>query len=333
MWCTQVARPNVVFFEVAPMDKDGNFNFGANGVVLNKYLLETAKTVILQVNSKVPHVMGEHNNIHISKVDLIVEADDEVEISLAGAGMPDPGPVASKIRDFIVEQIPDGATFQLGAGRIPSCMGYALGKKNDLGVHTEVVNDSIMAMMKAGVVTNKYKQFMPGKTVAGFAFGTRALYDYIDYNENFHFLPLPIVNDPYMMAQNDNFMTVNGCLYLDLTGQVASENIGGVQHSGIGGQVDFVRGGQLSKGGNAFIATESTFQNRKGETGSRIVFGIPKGTPVTTSRADVQYVVAEYGCVNLKALTMKERVRAMISLAHPDFRDQLRDQAKARGLL
>lgn len=333
VWCTKILRPNVLFLEVAPMDEEGNFNFGANGVVLNKYLLETAETVVVQVNENVPYVLGEYNKIHISKVDLIVEANDEVEINPGAAGIPDPGPAVSKIRDFIVDQIPDGATFQLGAGHIPACMGYALGKKNDLGVHTETIGDSIMAMMKAGVVTNRYKQLYPDKTVAGFALGSRELYDYIDRNEDFHFLPLPILNNPYVMAQNDNFISVNSCLYIDLTGQVASENINGSQYTGIGGQVDFVRGAQMSRGGKSFIACDSTFTNRGGETGSRIVFGIPEGTPVTTSRADVQYVVTEYGCVNLKELTMKERVRAMISLAHPDFRDQLRDQARERGLL
>lgn len=333
VWCTKILRPNVVFLEVTPMDDEGNFNFGANGVVLNKYLMETAEKVVLQVNKKVPYVLGEHNKIHISDVDAIVEADDEVEINPRAAGNPNPGPVVAKIRDLIAEQIPDGATFQLGAGHIPASMGYALGQKNDLGVHTETIGDSIMAMMKAGVVTNKYKQLHPGKTVAGFALGSRDLYDYIDHNEDFHFMPLPILNDPYVMAQNDNFMSVNSCLYIDLTGQVASENINGSQYTGIGGQVDFVRGAQMSKGGKSFIACDSTFTNRKGETGSRIVFGIPTGTPVTTSRADVQYVVTEYGCVNLKELTMKDRVRAMISLAHPDFRDQLRDQAKEKGLL
>lgn len=333
IWCKEIAKATVVCFEVATMNEEGYFNFGASGTVLNTYLLETADRVIVQVNRNAPHCSGEYNKVHISSVDIIVEGDMELDTI---PNVVDPNHLPAPIRqisDYLVEQIPDGSVIQFGNGRIPASIGYGLREKNDLGIHTEMFSDSMMELMERGVVTNRYKQYLPGRSVGAFVQGSQRLYHFVDNNPDVYLLPAPIVNSPYCIGQNDNMRTINTCLYVDLTGQVVSENINGKQYSGIGGQVDYVRGAQISKGGKAFIATESTFRNKNGETCSHIVFGIPTGTPVTTSRADVQYVVTEYGCVNLKVLSMRDRVRAMISLAHPDFREVLMDQAKENGLL
>ena len=195
------------------------------------------------------------------------------------------------------------------------------------------MTNTMMKLIKNGNVTNRLKGFMPGKSVASFMSGTREFYDYVNYNEDFYFAPLTVVNDPVNIAKNDNFVSVNCCLYIDLLGQVVSESIDGIQYTGIGGQVDFVRGAQNSKGGKSILACASTYTNREGKTGSHIVPYIPPATPVTTSRADVQYVCTEYGIVNLKTLPMKERTRAIISLAHPDYRNELEAYAKERHLL
>lgn len=192
--------------------------------------------------------------------------------------------------------------------------------------------DSMMELTKLGVVTNRRKSFLPGKAVTSFALGTRALYDYVDHNPDFHFAPFSFVNDPYTIARNDNMISVNTAMAVDLYGQVAADCLGGKQQSAVGGQVDYVRGAQMSKGGKSFIALTSSHQ-KNGVSSSRIVSSFPAGTAVTTARSDVQYVATEYGCVNLKVLTMGDRARALISLAHPAFRDELTEDAKRLGLL
>lgn len=330
LWIERVARPNVAFLEVSPPDEDGYMSFGATGAVMHERIKEFADTVILQVNRQAPYVYGEHNKIHCTEADGIVETDDP----LGELEEPDVTPAIQQLSKNIIDYIPDGATLQLGTGRVANALGYLLQQKNDLGIHTEVMGDSIMNLMKSGNINNAKKNFYPGKGVVGFAYGTKALYEFLDHNEALHFMPLPIINDPYTIAKNDNMISVNNALCVDLTGQVASEAIGRQQHSGTGGQLDYVRGAQMSKGGKSFIALTSTFHSRRtGKHGTQIVSTLAPGSIVTTPRSDVQYVVTEYGCVNLKELTMQERVRAMISLAHPDFRDQLTEEAKSFGLL
>ena len=214
-----------------------------------------------------------------------------------------------------------------------NAVGFGLSARNDLGIHSEMLSDSMMELIKQGVVTNRRKTFLPGKTVASFALGPKGLYRFMDHNESLYFAPFPIVNDPVNIAKNDNMISINTALSIDLMGQVCADNISGVQYSATGGQVDFVRGVQMSRGGKSFIAVTSTFESRGKGKQSRIVSRFPSGTAVTTTRADVQYVVTEYGCVNLKPLTMRDRVRAMISLAHPDFRTSLMEEAKQAGML
>lgn len=218
-------------------------------------------------------------------------------------------------------------------GSVANAVGYELKNRNDLGAHTELVGDAIMYLMKRGVLTNRRKSFLPGKTVTAFSLGSKELYDYVDHNESLYYLPFHIVNDCVNIAKNDHMISINTAMSIDLFGQVNADNIAGRQHSAIGGQLDFVRGAQMSKGGKSFIAITSTYNDKKAGRASRIVSHFPLGTCVTTPRSDVQYVATEFGCVNLKELTMKDRVRAMISLAHPDFRPQLMDEARQSGIL
>lgn len=327
-WCRETARPNVAFLEVSPPDEEGYLSYGAFGTAFHDEIRALADTVVLQINPRVPCVAGEKNRLHISQADLVVEAADELDtvpnLSLDEA--------LQTLSRFIVEQIPDGAAIQLGLGGISNAVGFGLREKNDLGAHTEMFTDSMMELMKRGVITNRRKSFLPGKAVASFALGTRALYDYLDHNEALHFAPYAFVNDPAVIAKNDTMVSVNTAMAVDLYGQVAADCLGGRQQSAIGGQLDFVRGAQMSRGGKSFIALTST-HTKGGARNSRIVAQLPAGTAVTTPRSDVQYVATEYGCVNLKPLTMDDRARALIRLAHPDFRDELADAARQMGLL
>ncbi|MCC8193787.1 MAG: acetyl-CoA hydrolase [Deltaproteobacteria bacterium] len=329
IWCRETMPPDVAFFEVSPPDGDGYMSYGATGVALHCYLRETAGKIILQVNRNAPYVYGEHNLIPVSEADCIVEADDDrAEIP----NMPFDDTIKT-ISDFLLDQVPDGACIQLGIGGVANAVGFGLKTKNDLGIHTEMMADSLMELMKEGVVTNRRKTFHPDKSVSAFTFGSKALYEFIDHNPDMYYMPFPIVNDPVNIAKNDDMISINTAISIDLMGQVVADNIAGRQHSATGGQVDFVRGAQMSKGGKSFIALPSVIENRKVGRASRIVSRLPEGTAVTTPRSDVQYMVTEYGCVNLKPLTMKNRVRALIDLAHPDFRPQLKEEARAAGLL
>lgn len=330
LWAQKTARPNVLFIEVTPPDEGGYVNLSTNGTNLIPYMLDGAETIILQINSRVPHVCGEGTKIPVTIADAVVEAES------AQHCLPEPemDPSLKKLADQIVHEIPDGATIQLGAGRVACAVGYGLDSKNDLGIHTEMISDSLVRLMKNGNVTNRNKTLYPGKAITSFAWGTQELYDYLDYNDDIWFLPMTKANDPYLIAQNNTMISINGAASIDLFGQVSAEHINGMQYSGIGGQVDYVRGAQMSKGGKSFIVTESVYGDvQAGKGGSRIVSRLPAGAVVTTSRADVQYVATEYGCVNLKTLSMRERVKAMISLAHPAFRDQLAEEASRMGFV
>lgn len=330
IWCQKVAKPNVLFLEVSEPDENGYVNFSTNGTTLNTYLLGLAETIILQVNKQVCRVYGDENIMHISKATAIVEAEDS-QVELPEIDVTED---VQRLSGYVLDLIPDGATIQLGAGRVATAIGFGLKNKNDLGIHTEMMSDSLMDLMKLGVANNSRKTYYPGKTVIGFAWGSKKLYEFLDYNEDTYFLPMTVVNDPYNIAKNDRMISVNSASAIDLTGQVSAETINGRQYSGIGGQLDYVRGAQMSKDGKSFIVMESTYGDiASGKGGSRIVLNFKPGNAVTTPRSDVQYVATEFGCINLKELSMKDRVRGMISLAHPMFRDQLKDEAKAAGLL
>lgn len=331
-WCRETCPADIAFFDVSLPDENGYMSFGASGCCMHTFVREKAKTIVLQVNRHAPYVYGEENLIHISQAQHIVRMDvakEEVPIPPENDD-----PEIQQMSDYLLDQIPDGACLQLGIGGVSSVVGYGLKHKNDLGIHTELMTDSMMFLMKEGVVNNSRKNFLPGRSVAGFAFGSQELYEFLDHNEKVYFGPFPLVNNCLNVAKNDNVVSINTAVSMDLMGQVAAESIGLRQYSGVGGQLDFIRGAQLSKGGKSFLAFKSTVGVRPdGAPMSRIVPVFPANSVITTPRADVQYVVTEYGCVNLKVLSMRDRVRAMISLAHPDCRPELTSQAKALGLL
>jgi 4-hydroxybutyrate CoA-transferase len=328
-WCRETARPNVAFLEVSPCDAEGYMSFGASGVALHRCISDIADTVILQVNRFAPYVYGEDNLIHCSQAACIVEADDPL-VTLQELEADDTVLAVSRT---IVDLVPDGATIQLGLGGLSNAVGSGLRVRSDLGIHSELMSDPMMRLMRQGVVTNRKKTLLPGKSVVGFAFGSPELYRFLDHNPDLYFLPYARINDPAVIAQNDHMISINTAMAVDLFGQVAADALGYRQQSGVGGQLDFVRGAQLSREGKSIIAVTSTLTDRRGRRMSRIVSALPPGTAVTTPRSDVQYVATEYGCVNLKPLTMRDRVRALISLAHPDFREELGDQARRAGIL
>lgn len=328
LWSEHIAKPDVCFFEVSMPDENGYMSYGPSGTSCGYKLQEVTKKTIVQVNRHTPYVLGEQNLIHISEVDAIVEAD----VPYAKYEVMEPDETSKKIASYILPEIPDGATFQLGLGNISTAIGYGLREKNDLGIHTELLNQPMLELMKSGNVTNKHKGYMDGKTVFSFTFGNSDLYNALDHNEDFYVVPFYKANDARLIALNRNMISINATMSLNLFGEAASDCIGWKQQSATGGQADFVRGAQWSEGGKSFIATTSSFV-KNGKRISKIVPFFTPGTAVTTTRADIQYVATEYGCVNLKNLTMDDRARAMISLAHPDFRDELTSQAKQFGLI
>lgn len=302
-----------------------SMSYGASGIALHKYIKESADVILLQVNRNAPYIYGEDNTIHVSEATYIVEYDDKIETVKE---LPPDDPDILKMSEYLLDQIPDGACIQLGIGGVASAVGYGLTSKNDLGLHTELISDSLMKLMKNGNITNTKKGFMPGKSVVGFSFGSQELYDYLDHNPDFHFARFPVVNNINNIAANDNFISINTAMSVDIFGQVAADNLGFRQQSGTGGQLDFVKGAQMSKGGKSFIAMSSSYLDKNGVRRSKICTTFPAGTAITTPRSMTQYFMTEYGCVNLKCLTMKERIKAIISLAHPDFREQLTDETK-----
>lgn len=327
LWINNNARPDVAFFEVSLPDENGYMSFGASGVALHEEIKKVSKKIILQVNSKVPCTLGEHNLIHISEADAVVEMDREI----MSYETPEADDKARELSKHILEKIEDGSTIQLGLGNISTAIGYGLKEKNDLGIHTELFNQPMLDLIENGNVTNKYKGFMDGKSVYSFALGTSSFYKALDKNPDFYCVPFTYANDPRVIAKNKKMISINSTMSLDLYGQAASECLGWNQQSGTGGQLDFVRGAQWSEGGKSFIVMTASFI-KNGKKISRIVPSFAAGSVVTTPRADIQYVATEYGCVNLKELTMKDRARALISLADPDFRELLTDEAKKNGL-
>jgi len=326
----KVVAPNVVVWEVSPPNEKGYMSYGPLGTFANDVSRSVrCEKIICQVNPKTPWISGTCSHIHVSEVDHICEAEHD----LAEAPYMAPGEDEKIIANYICDLIPDGSCIQLGVGKIPNAVGEALIKKTDLGVHTEMLSECMIDLCLKGVVNNSRKTLHPFKTIAGAAVGTRALYEFIDHNPTIDFYPISYVNNPLNLAKIDDFMSINSALTVDLTGQVCSETIGYSQYSGTGGQVDFVRGSNYSKGGKSFIALNSVSGAKKGNPKTRIVNALSPGTIVTTPRTDVEYIITEQGVVNLKNKSIEYRVNAMINIAHPDFRDQLRDEAIEVGLL
>ncbi len=328
-WMRVTGRPNVLFLAVSKPDENGYVSFGPAGYCCYKTMLECADRVILEIVPDMPYVYGDESvRLHIDDADAVV---------LSSAGIPSvpngPEDETSKIiADQILDLIPDGATIQLGIGNLSTVLGKSLKAKNDLGVFTELFTPPLADLMKSGNVTNKYKGFMDGLSVFAFSVGDPEMYEYMDYNKSMYAAPFEFVNDPRVICKNKNMISINTAMSMNLYGEVAAEGIGFNQYSAIGGQIDYVKGAQWSEGGKSIITMNSTYTDKTG-THSKIVLDFPVGTPVTTPRSEVQYVATEYGCVNLKDLTMGDRVRAMISLAHPDFRNDLTAQAKEMKLI
>lgn len=310
---------DVALVQLSPPDRHGFCSFGIS-VDYTKPCAEVAKTVIALVNPNMPRTHGD-SFIHVSQLDYIVES----EAPIIELQPPKIGPVEEAIGRHIASLIDDGACLQLGIGGIPDAVLAFLHEKNDLGIHTEMFSEGVVDLYYEGVVTNARKNLHRDKMVATFLMGTRRLYDFVDDNPMVNMFPVSYTNDPYVIGQIDNVVSINSALQVDIMGQVVADTMGPQQYTGIGGQVDFVRGAARSKGGKAIIALPST---AKGGTVSRIVAKIAEGAAVTTMRADVDYVVTEHGIAHLKGKGLRDRARALIEIADPKFRDQIREEVK-----
>lgn len=330
-WCRETFRPDIAFLDVSLPDENGWVSLGASGCCMHPYILEETPTVVFQLNRFSPYVTGLDTLVPLSAARYLVRADVEKETIPGGVMEADPDTAA--MSRYILDEIPDGACLQIGIGGVANAVTYGLRTKNDLGCHTEMMSDALMVLMQEGVINNSRPKFIPHRSVAGFAFGSKSLYEFLDHNEKMYFGPFPVVNHPANIAQNENMISINTAMSIDLFGQVAAEGIGPHQFSGTGGQGDYVRGAQMAKGGKSFLAFKSTVgQNPNGSRKSRIVPCFPPATIVTTPRSDVQYVVTEQGVVNLKPLTTRDRARALIDLAHPDCRPELVEGARKLGI-
>ncbi len=327
-----VPTPDVAVFQVAPMDEHGYFNFGPNASHLAA-VCETAKKVIVEVNTNMPYCFGgTESEIHISNVDMIVEGENPAIAELGGGG--EPTDVDRAVANLIVPEIPNGACLQLGIGGMPNTVGAMIAESDlkDLGVHTEMYVDAFVDIYNAGKITGAKKNIDKGRQAYAFGAGTKKLYDFLDHNPGCMSSCVNYTNDPYVVAQLDNFISINNAVDIDLFGQVNAESNGFHQISGTGGQLDFVMGAYMSKGGKSFICMSSTFQPKGGEVQSRIRPTLAEGATATDPRTATMYVVTEYGMVNLKGCSMWQRAERLISIAHPQFRDQLIKDAEKMGI-
>ncbi len=314
---------DVVMIQVSPMDAHGFFNFGPNASHLGA-VCEKAKHIIVEVNRNMPRCLGGfENGIHISKVAAIVEGQNPA-IGILGGGGPATD-VDKKVAELIVSQIPDGACLQLGIGGMPNAVGSLIAESDlkDLGVHTEMYVDAFVDIAKAGKINGSKKSIDRYRQTYAFGAGTQKLYDYLDENPELMSAPVDYTNDIRSISALDNFISINNCVDIDLYGQISSESSGIKHISGAGGQLDFVLGAYLSKGGKSFVCCSSTFTDKQGTMHSRIRPTLADGSVVTDTRANAHYLVTEYGMVNIKGLSSWQKAEAIISIAHPDFRDEL----------
>ncbi len=315
---------DVAMFQVAPMDEHGWFNFGPGGSHL-KAVCECAKTVILEVNKNIPVCLGGFENcVHISDVDMIVEGENPPMDVLGGSG--EPNEVDMAVAKLVVPEIPNGACLQLGIGSMPNAIGKMIAESDlrDLGVHSEMYVDAFVDMSMAGKITGACKPFDRFRQTYAFAAGSQKLYDFLNNNPECMAAPVSYVNDIARVSQIDNFISINGAVDIDLYGQVSSESSGTHHISGAGGQQDFVMGAYLAKGGKSFICCSSTVKDKKtGELHSRLRPTLLEGSVVTATRTNLHYLVTEYGIFNAKGKSTWERAEGLISLAHPQFRDEL----------
>ncbi|MFR1416076.1 MAG: butyryl-CoA:acetate CoA-transferase [Eubacterium sp.] len=319
----------VAIFQVSPMDEHGYFSFGPSASHLAA-CCERAEVIIVEVNENMPRCLGGfENGIHISKVDMVVEGDNPPIGEMGGGAAATD--VDQAVAKLIVEEIPDGACLQLGIGGMPNAVGTMIAESNlkDLGVHTEMYVDAFVDIAKAGKITGAKKNIDRYRQTYAFGAGTKKMYDYLNDNPECMSAPVDYTNDIRSISALDNFISINNTVDIDLYGQVNAESAGIRNISGAGGQLDFVLGAYLSKGGKSFICCSSTFTNKQGEKVSRIRPTLANGSIVTDTRANIHYFVTEYGKVNLKGLSTWQKAEAIISVAHPDFRDELIKEAES----
>jgi acyl-CoA hydrolase len=315
---------DAAIIHTAPPDEHGFMSLGVE-CLMTLAAVNSAKVILAQVNDQMPRTLGDCF-VHISKVSRLVEVSQPLP-ELAKSGFSE---VEKRIGQYVAGLVEDGCTLQLGIGGIPDAVLASLGGNQDLGIHTEMVSDGVMDAVEAGIITGARKTIHPGKVVCTFALGSRRLYEYLDNNPLFEFHPCSYTNDPFIVARNENIVAVNSAIEVDLTGQVCSDSMGTQIYSGFGGQLDFIRGAAHAKGGKPIIAMPST---AKGGKLSRIVPILKPGAGVVTTRADVHYVVTEYGIAYLHGKNLRERAEALIQVAHPDFREGLFKAAQERNLL
>ena len=318
---------DAALIHVAPPDEHGFCSLGIEAGLV-KTPAQSARIVIAEVNERMPRTLGD-SFIHISKITHAVPVD----YPLAELPMGEMNEVSAQIGRHVAALVEDGSTMQLGIGAIPDAVLQSLLDKKDLGVHTELFSDGVMELVQKGVITNERKTLHPGKIVSGFILGTHKLYRFVDDNPIVELHPTEYVNDPFVIAQNERMVSINSAIEVDLTGQVCADSIGPKLYSGVGGQVDFVYGAARSKDGKPIIALPSTAALRDGRRISRIVSMLKPGAGVTTTRNHVHYVATEFGVAELHGKTIRQRARALIEVAHPDFREQLdREAAELRYL-
>jgi 4-hydroxybutyrate CoA-transferase len=315
---------DVAMIHVSPPDEHGFCSLGVE-VGLTKSPAESAKVIIAEVNQQMPRTLGD-SFIHVSRLNHIVPVDYPIaELPMGSEG---DDQISQKIAGYIADLIPDGATLQLGIGSIPDAVLNFLDNKKDLGIHSEMFSDGVVRLVDQGVINNSRKTLHTGKIVAGFVLGTHALYDWVDDNPLCEFHRQEYVNDPFVIAQNERMVAINSAIEVDLTGQVCADSIGPKFFSGVGGQLDFIYGASRSKDGVPIIAMPATNTLRDGTMISKIVPMLKQGAGVVTSRNHVHYIVTEYGVANLYGKSVRERVHALIHIAHPEYRMDLEKQAK-----
>lgn len=317
-------RPRVTVISCTPPDENGWMSRSISASHLDRAVLEQSETVIVEINPRLPWLATEgecHLLFHVSEVDAIVESNH----TLAENGSPAAAETDRVIAGFIAEMIPDGACLQFGQGGLPNAVGECLAYagKRDLGIHTEVLTNCVMKLMQQGVVNNSKKALCPGRSVGALCVGDQELWTFANGNQDFCFKEVRWVNDPRNISQNSNVVSINNAMEIDLTGQVNAESVGPRMYSGTGGQLEWVIGSQWSPGGKSIIALRSSYRDKAGVLQSKIKSLLTPGGIVTTPRTCVQYVVTEYGVANLKFKSCRERAEALISIAHPDFREEL----------
>jgi acyl-CoA hydrolase/RimJ/RimL family protein N-acetyltransferase len=315
---------DIALIQVSPPDAHGFCSFGVSVDVV-KAAVESADYVVAEVNPNMPRTLGD-SFVHVSKLDALVESN----LPILEFSLQPPSPEAEKIGEFVASLVEDGSTLQTGIGEIPSAVMARLMGKRDLGMHTEMFTEAVIPLIESGAMNCRRKTLLPGKIVTSFCFGTRKLYDYIHDNPHFEFRPTEFTNDPFQIARNAKMVAISSAIEVDLTGQSSADSIGERFYSGFGGQTDFMRGSAHSEGGKPILALPST--TRDG-TISRICARLKPGSGVVTTRADVHYVVTEFGIADLYGKSVRERTLALIHIAHPKFRDQLMREARERKLV